>query len=118
MVHSGCQRLGWWATKGQGSHSASPARRTRARDVRELPAVEEGSPTLRLGSPSGLRQPSAPHTPKGLQTQNSAAPSPHPRIPIKTNVALARLSPFMRFSPRGNSLEKKEQAFFLNQKRT
>lgn len=124
MVHPGCQRSGWWTTKGQESHGASPAPRTGALGVRKLPLVE-GSHRLRLGSPSGLSRPAPPSQPalcsphpEGTPTTELGCPTPHtpPRIPVKTDVALARLFPFMRFLPRGKSLRKKEHGFFPKSK--
>ena len=77
---------GWWGW-GEGSHSASPALRTRALGVRELPSVE-GSHTLRLGLPSGLSRlapPSqppfcSPH-PEGTPTTELGCPPPRPPQP-------------------------------------
>lgn len=120
MVHSGCQRSRWWTTKGQESHSASLAPRTGALGVRKLPLVE-GSHRLWSVSPSGLSRPvppsqpalCSPHTEGTPTTELGCRPLP---IPIKTDVALARLFPFMRFLPRGKSLGKKEHGFFPKSK--
>lgn len=86
----------------------------------------EGSHTLRLGSPFGLSRPAPPSQPPFCSPHPEGTPTtelgcrpprpPHPRIPIKTDVALARLFPFMRFLPRGKSLGKKEQGFFPKSK--
>ena len=103
-----------------------------------LPCPENQSPG-RAGAPFGGRLPHAAvrvairaepagatlpatlllPTPRRDANHRTRLPSPrppHPRIPIKTDVALARLFPFMRFLPRGKSLGKKEHGFFPKSK--
>ena len=117
MVHPGCQRSGWWTTKGQESHGASPAPRTGALGVRKLPLVE-GSHRLRLGSPSGLSRPAPPCQPALCSPHPEGTPTTELGCPPPRQDRCGACSPlsFYEVFTQGEESTKKEHGFFPKSK--